>query len=147
MGVNIEQVREALGKATGGEWHYDEMVYVWSGQQMLCQIRGWGHMTSTLGMSEDEATKQQDANAHLIANMCSTDGWGKQMADEIEALRAQNAELVEQRDSAHRRLRKTVQTVFVHNLLVDLGYETGYLNGDGTPVDLKEMMLGGNDGS
>lgn len=93
MGVNIEEVRSAYRKATGGEWKFDDMCYVWSGQQMLCQIRGWGHMTATLEMSEDEAIAQQDANAHLIVNMCSEDGWGKQMADELEQLRSENARL------------------------------------------------------
>jgi len=110
--VNIEQVREALEGATGGKWWFDDMCYLWSGQQMVCQIRGWGHLTSTKKLSEEDAIKVQDNNAKLIANMCSQDGWGKQMADEIERLRSEVAEL-------KRKLSQAQEVALIDNDEVD----------------------------
>ncbi len=44
-------------------------TYVFAGNMMVCQIRGWGHLTGVgaLNLPEDEAIAIQEANGKLIA--------------------------------------------------------------------------------
>ncbi len=60
----------ASEKHTPGPWKDDEMAcYVFAGNMMVCQIRGWGHLTGrgALNLPEDKAIEIQKANGRLIA--------------------------------------------------------------------------------
>ena len=59
---------------TKGPWKYEDRGQtVWgatpAGEIMVCQIRGWGHLTGTVGLklSENEAAAIQDANGRLVS--------------------------------------------------------------------------------
>lgn len=57
-------------KFTPGPWNADTIGYVWAPEQMMvCEIRGWGHLTGVGGLNlpHDEALQIQNANALLIA--------------------------------------------------------------------------------
>ena len=55
--------------ATPGPWRIDDYDtgMVRAGEMLVCQVRGWGHLTVTGKLSEADAIRVQDANARLIA--------------------------------------------------------------------------------
>src|SRR5687767_874438 len=68
----MSEVKERVTH-TPGPWKPDSLalhVFAHGEQMMICNIRGWGHLTGKgggLGLSEDEAVAIQHANARLIA--------------------------------------------------------------------------------
>jgi hypothetical protein len=62
-------VRTVAGKHTPGPWRVDDFgkIMIFAGEMRICDIRGWGHLTGGLRLSEEGAAAIQDANANLIA--------------------------------------------------------------------------------
>lgn len=64
-----------MAEFTKGPWQYsnDPLQAVWAttyaGEMMVCQLRGWGHLTGTaaLKLPERESAAIQDANGRLVS--------------------------------------------------------------------------------
>lgn len=55
---------------TKGKWTADDMgeyVFAHGFNMMICQMRGWGYLHGTLGLTPDNVIEVQKANARLIA--------------------------------------------------------------------------------
>ncbi|MCL2563582.1 MAG: hypothetical protein FWE08_06065 [Oscillospiraceae bacterium] len=67
----LNEIRERCEAATPGPWMGDDNgCYVFGPEQMMiCQIRGWGHLTGgRQRLSDDEAIAIQEANEKFIAH-------------------------------------------------------------------------------
>lgn len=68
----IDAIKARCEAATPGPWQdcrdYAAMVLSEDEQQRICDIRGWGHLTAVLGLSEDAAYERQLADAEFIAH-------------------------------------------------------------------------------
>lgn len=99
----IRELRELEGKATPGPWEPDDSAaYVFAPESMMiCQIRGWGHLTGkghgALCLSDEEAIAIQKANQQLIARARNV---LPALLDNIEALEARLAKAERERDAA-----------------------------------------------
>lgn len=60
-----------MSKFTEGPWKFNDYISVVSEKHKICDVRGWGYLTGkgahALGLSDDEAVKIQESNAHLIS--------------------------------------------------------------------------------
>ncbi len=56
-----------MSKFTKGKWKADDAgEYIFAGDMMVAQMRGWGYMTGTLQLAPEEAIEIQKANAKLV---------------------------------------------------------------------------------
>lgn len=59
-----------MSEFTKGKWTADDMgeyVFAHGFDMMICQMRGWGYLHGTLGLTPDNVIEVQKANARLIA--------------------------------------------------------------------------------
>ncbi len=92
MQDRIEAIRARCDAATRGPWKYDGMVYVWTDafpMMMVADIRGWGYLTGTLGLSNEDASKQMDENAVFIAHAREDLPWALDRIAELKAALAE----------------------------------------------------------
>ena len=89
----IAELRALCENATPGAWtsninDYGDLIH--AGNMLVAEIRGWGHLTGKLGLSEDEVTKIQDANCALIAAARTA---LPELLDALEAMTKRAAEM------------------------------------------------------
>lgn len=75
-----------MNKFIKGRWYADDCGrYIFTkGENIpIAEIRGWGYLTGSLGLSDDEAYKIQKANARLIAASPEMYDWIKRFLRRI----------------------------------------------------------------